>query len=94
MSHAKNVLLGSLLLSLAMFSASSYAGKPSKINYSGKGSALLGGDYRLYTVICTDSKKRKITSWKKKSKASWCVGKGSSSQCSKSQMQAAKKACK
>lgn len=65
-----------------------YAAQPTNINYSGKGS-----DYRLYTVRCSDGKKRMITSWRDKKDNKWCVGKGKKNRCSSSQLKAAKKAC-
>ncbi len=77
---------------LMLFGAPAWAAQPTNINYSGKGSTFTGSDYRVYTVRCSDGKKREITSWVDNRK--WCIGKGSSSNCHGSQLKAATTACK
>jgi hypothetical protein len=82
------------LLGLAYTSAS-FAAQPSTINYTSRGSTLTGKKYKIYTVRCSDGKKREITHWDdEKGDRQWCVGKASSKECSASQLKAAAQACK
>lgn len=67
------------------------AATPKDINYAGKGSSFGGGKYYIYSVRCSDGSKRVISAWDNRKK--WCVGKKKKN-CSKDQLQAAKKACK
>lgn len=69
-----------------------YAATPTDIKYASKGSAMLGGDYLKYTVVCSDGKKREITAWDNRKK--WCVGTSKSGDCSNDQLKTAKQACK
>jgi hypothetical protein len=77
---------------LFIISTQTFASSPTDINYHSKGKTFAGKKYVIYTVRCSDGKKRKITAWNKRKK--WCVGKASNRNCSNSQMKAAKKACK
>ncbi len=89
MKHLQT-FLGSCLVILSLSALPSVqAAQPTNINYSGKGNG-----YRLYTVRCSDGKKRMITSWRKKKSDKWCLGKGKKSRCTRSQLNAAKKACR
>ncbi len=87
----KKQLIATLLYSVCITSNTVFAAQPTNINYAGKDSTFGGERYRLYTVRCSDGKKRTITQWKKNA---WCVGKGSKKGCRKSQMSSAKRACK
>ena len=63
---------------------------PTNIQYCKKGSTWTGKKFTTYTVRCSDGTKRTISAWDGRDK--WCVGE-SESNCSKSQLEAAKRAC-
>ena len=63
---------------------------PTNIQYCKKGSTWTGKKFTTYTVRCSDGTKRKISAWDGRKK--WCVGE-SEKDCSKSQLEAAKRAC-
>jgi len=89
MNRLQSFLWACLLSMSLAWMIPAHAAQPTNINYSGKGT-----DYRLYTVRCSDGKKRMITSWRKKKDNKWCVGKAKKNKCSNSQLKAAKKACR
>jgi hypothetical protein len=76
------------------WAAGSDSGKsctPTNIQYCKKGSTWSGKKYTTYTVRCSDGTKRLISAWNKRKK--WCVGE-KQSKCTKSQLAAAKRACR
>ena len=75
----------------ALSCTASFAAVPKNIKYASKGTALMGGKYYIYTVYCSDGKKRKISAWDKRKK--WCTGTGKKN-CSNDQLKTAKKVCK
>lgn len=64
---------------------------PTNIQYCKKGSTWAGKKYTTYTVRCSDGTKRIISAWDDRTK--WCVGEDQK-KCSKSQLAAAKRACR
>ncbi len=77
---------------LLAFSANSFAAKPTSIVFDSNGTTNEGTAYGNYHVKCSNGKKAPITAWDNRKK--WCVGEGSSENCQKKQIKAAKKACK
>jgi len=69
---------------------SSFAASPKDIKYASKQSNMLGGEYYIYNVICSDGKKREISAWNKRKE--WCSS-TKRADCSSDQLKAAKKAC-
>jgi hypothetical protein len=63
---------------------------PTNIQYCKKGSTWSGKKFTTYTVRCSDGTKRTISAWDDRKK--WCQGE-TEKNCSKSQLDAAKKAC-
>ena len=64
----KNYLLAITATALLLAADISYAGQPTDINYCARGKNVLGVRYSVYTVRCSDGKKREITSWNKRKK--------------------------
>ena len=77
---------------LVVFSASSFAAKPTSIVFDANATAGDGTAYAKYTVKCSNGKKAELTAWNNRAK--WCVGDASSQACEKKQINAAKDACK
>ena len=77
---------------LLALSANSFAAKPTSIVFDSNGTTAEGASYGNYHVKCSNGKKMPITAWDNRKK--WCVGEGSSEDCQKKQIKAAKKACK
>ena len=77
---------------LLAFSANSFAAKPTSIVFDSNGTTSEGAAYGQYHVKCSNGKKMPLTAWDNRKK--WCVGEGSSENCQKKQIKAAKKACK
>lgn len=77
---------------LVIFSASSFAAKPTSIVFEANAASGDGTPYAKYTVKCSNGKKAELTAWDNRSK--WCVGDASSQNCEKKQINAAKDACK
>jgi hypothetical protein len=71
-------------------SAAAFAGSPKDIKYASKESNVLGGEYYIYNVLCSDGKTRKISAWDKRKE--WCPG-TKRSNCSNDQLKAAKNVC-
>jgi hypothetical protein len=71
-------------------SAAAFAGSPKDIKYASKESNVLGGEYYIYNVLCSDGKTRKISAWDKRKE--WCAG-TKRSNCSNDQLKAAKQVC-
>lgn len=80
-------LFSAVLIALS-FSAS--AASVTDIKYSSKGNAMLGGEYRIYTVSCSDGSSKKISAWEERKK--WCIG-TSKRNCSNDQLKTAKRVC-
>lgn len=70
-----------------------HAARPTDINYLTKKVTTFGTEYREYAVRCSDGNRQLITAWGKRSSksAKWCVG--TSKNCAKTQLNAAKLAC-
>lgn len=77
---------------LILFSATSFAAKPTSIVFDANASTSDGTAYAKYTVKCSNGKKAALTAWDNRSK--WCVGDAASENCEKKQINAAKDACK
>lgn len=91
----RNLFISGLALLLCaglggVYAASKEDCKPTTINFCERGSSLINGEYRVYTVGCSDGTQRTVTFWKTNKK--WCIG--NSDRCSASQLQAAANACK
>ena len=86
----KKYLLTIACMTLFFTAELSYAGQPTDINYCARGKNAFGVRYSVYTVRCSDGKKREITSWNKRKK--WCVG--TSRKCTSDQLKAAQMACR
>lgn len=80
------LFLLSLTLSLPAFAAT-----PSEIALAGRKTTLLGTEYQVYNVRCSDGSQKKISAWDKKTK--WCEG-DSDSKCHATQLKAAAAVCK
>lgn len=83
-------LRGAVTCFAVLLSTPLLAATPKDINYASKGSGMLGGEYYIYNVTCSDGKTRKISAWDKRKE--WCVG-TERSNCSNDQLKAAKQAC-
>lgn len=77
---------------LILFSAGSFAAKPTSIVFDANATTTEGAAYAKYTVKCSNGKKAELTAWDNRSK--WCVGDATSENCEKKQINAAKGACK
>ena len=77
---------------LLVFSASSFAAKPTSIVFDANATTGDGTAYAKYTVKCSNGKKAELTAWDNRGK--WCVGDSNSKSCEKKQINAAKAACK
>ncbi|MEZ5573419.1 MAG: hypothetical protein R3E64_15580 [Halioglobus sp.] len=77
---------------LIVFSAASFAAKPTSIVFNANAATNDGTSYAKYTVKCSNGKKAELTAWDNRSK--WCVGDATSENCEKKQINAAKDACK
>lgn len=77
---------------LILFSAGSFAAKPTSIVFDANATTTEGAAYAKYTVKCSNGKKAELTAWDNRSK--WCVGDATSEKCEKKQINAAKGACK
>ena len=77
---------------LVVFSASSFAAKPTSIVFDANATAGDGAAYAKYIVKCSNGKKAELTAWDNRGK--WCVGNADSKNCEKKQINAAKIACK
>jgi hypothetical protein len=77
---------------LLALSANAFAAKPTSIVFDSNGTTTDGKPYGSYHVKCSNGKKMPLTAWDDRKK--WCVGEGSSENCQKKQIKAAKKACK
>lgn len=77
---------------LILFSAGSFAAKPTSIVFDSNATSADGTAYAKYTVKCSNGKKAELTAWDNRSK--WCVGDATSKTCEKKQINAAKSACK
>jgi hypothetical protein len=77
---------------LILFSAGSFAAKPTSIVFDANATTSEGAAYAKYTVKCSNGKKAELTAWDNRSK--WCVGDATSENCEKKQINAAKGACK
>lgn len=77
---------------LILFSAGSFAAKPTSIVFDANAATTDGTAYAKYTVKCSNGKKAELTAWDNRSK--WCVGDATSENCEKKQINAAKGACK
>ncbi len=84
----KTAIAGSLLV----LSVSALAAKPTSIVFDSNGATTDGTPYGQYQVKCSNGKKMPLTAWDNRKK--WCVGEGSTEQCQKKQIKAAKQACK
>jgi hypothetical protein len=60
------------------------------IKFVGTKKTLLGTEYKVYTVRCSDGKKGIISSWNDGKK--WCIGE-TQDECSHEQMTTAEKVC-
>ena len=87
-SFVSTVVAGSLLA----LSAGAFAAKPTSIVFDSNGKSADGTEYGSYHVKCSNGKKMPLTAWDGRKK--WCVGEGSTENCEKKQIKAAKKACK
>ena len=77
---------------LILFSAASFAAKPTSIVFDSNATTTDGKAYAKYQVKCSNGKKADLTAWDNRSK--WCVGDADSQNCEKKQINAAKNACK
>jgi len=87
-----NVLKLAAVTGLVLFSAGSFAAKPTSIVFDSNATTSDGTAYAKYTVKCSNGKKAELTAWDNRSK--WCVGDATSQNCEKKQINAAKDACK
>jgi hypothetical protein len=92
----KYLIAAIAVVCLALAAAGLAAGKdrdktcsPTNITYCRKDKTLLGTPYKTYNVRCSDGTKRTITAWDNRKK--WCVG--TTSRCTKDQLETAKQAC-
>jgi hypothetical protein len=87
-----NLLKFAATTALVIFSAGSFAAKPTSIIFNANAKTSDGAPYASYTVKCSNGKKAELTAWDNRSK--WCVGDANSENCEKKQINAAKGACK
>ena len=87
-----NLLKFAAVSALILFSAGSFAAKPTSIVFDSNATSADGAAYAKYTVKCSNGKKAELTAWDNRSK--WCVGDATSKTCEKKQINAAKSACK
>ncbi len=74
------------------FSAAAFAAKPVSIKYVEDIVADNDLIYLHYTVKCSNGATADISAWDNRKK--WCIGKGGQDDCSKKQIQIAKKVCR
>ena len=79
-------------VAVAVFSASSFAAKPTSLVFDSNHETDDGTPYATYMVKCSNGKKKELTAWDGRKK--WCVGDATSETCEKKQIKAAKAACK
>ncbi|MFT5692524.1 MAG: hypothetical protein ACI92E_001859 [Oceanicoccus sp.] len=87
-----NLLMRTLsIFAIVTFATQSFAAKPLSIRFI---EDVVAGEsiYSHYIVICSNDKKRDISSWN--NRRSWCEGKGSKTRCKKKQLKTAKNVCK
>jgi len=87
-----NILKVATAAALVIFSASSFAAKPTSIVFNSNAETSDGTPYGTYTVKCSNGQKVELTAWDNRGK--WCVGDADSESCEKKQIRAAKAACK
>ncbi|MDG2047205.1 MAG: hypothetical protein P8J79_08290 [Halioglobus sp.] len=87
-----NILKFAAATALVLFSAYSFAAKPTSIVFKSNAETNDGIAYSNYTVKCSNGKRADLTAWNNRGK--WCVGDASSDACEKKQIKAAKNACK
>lgn len=86
----KKMITIASMIGVLCTSTSSFAATPKDIKYASKESNILGGEYYVYNVLCSDGKVRKISAWDKRKE--WCPG-IKRSNCSSDQLKAAKQVC-
>lgn len=74
---------------LVLFSAGSFAARPTSIVFDSTARTPDGEFYGRYNVQCNDGRTVTLTAWDGRRK--WCLGEGNS--CEKQQIRAAKSAC-
>ena len=79
-----------LAFCFSLMAIDAFAARPTEINYVKRSVTTFGTEYREYAVRCSDGKVKVITAWDRRRK--WCVGTGS--KCGRSQLAAAKMACR
>ena len=87
-----NILKVATAAALVIFSASSFAARPTSIVFNANAETSDGTAYGRYTVKCSNGQKVEVTAWD--NRARWCIGDADSETCEKKQIQAAKTACK
>jgi hypothetical protein len=87
-----NILKFVATTALVIFSAHSFAAKPTSIVFESNAATSDGTAYSNYIVKCSNGKRADLTAWNNRGK--WCVGDASSEACEKKQIKAAKNACK
>ena len=73
-------------------SATTLAARPTSIVFNSNSADSEGNAYAKYIVKCSNGKQAELTAWNNRKK--WCVGDASSDICEKTQIKAAKGACK
>lgn len=89
MKAIKTTVLAAAVLLTA---SSAFAAKPTSIKYIEDIVVDDNDVYSHYVVNCSNGQTRDITAWD--NRKSWCIGKGSKTDCSRKQIKAAKKVCK
>ena len=84
-----NLSIQSIVLSLSLTSVAVFAAKPTEINYVSKNKTLMGTEYRVYAVRCSDGKQTTVSLWDKNQ---WCIHTNTDA-CFASQIEAATQSC-
>ncbi len=84
-----NLSVRMIAIALSFSSMFAFAAKPTEINYVSKNKTLMGTEYRMYAVRCSDGKQTTISVWDKNE---WCLG-SSNNTCFTGQMEAATYSC-
>lgn len=89
MNYIKSIAITAAII---IASSTAYAAKPVNINYIADIVAPNDLVFSHYKVTCSDGRTADISAWNNRNK--WCVGRGKQNNCSKKQINIAKKVCK
>jgi hypothetical protein len=83
--------LFTLMLALCFAGWPALASTPTDISFAAKKTTLMGSQYHVYNVRCSDGSRQQISAWDNKQK--WCAGL-KDNHCFPTQLKAASAVCK